>query len=42
MFHTHSEVYSIKLYLNNNLNVTTSKNFDSEKKTFEWDHLLFL
>lgn len=42
MFHTHIEVYSIKLYLNKNSNVKTSKNFDSEKKIFEWDHLLFL
>ena len=42
MFHSHIEVYSIKLYLNKNSNVTTSKNFDSEKKTFEWHHLLFL
>jgi hypothetical protein len=42
MFHTHIEVYIIKLYLNKNSNVKTSKNFDSEKKTFEWHHLLFL
>ena len=41
MFHTHIEVYSIKLYLNKNSNVKTSKNFDSEK-TCEWHHLLFL
>jgi hypothetical protein len=31
MFHTHIEVYIIKLYLNKNSNVKTSKNFDSEK-----------
>ena len=42
MFHTHIEVYWIKLYLNKNSDVKTSKNFDSEKKTFEWDHLFFL